>query len=175
MELVRSATRPAARLGADGLDGVDGGEHHLRIVHVRGAHRRRGDRRYGVRVTQCRSTTDLHSRASCKRRRSSNAAQCNPVPQFAPHHTRLPPLIKALRRKCANSAAQRFRHAAERCVSAIIATLRRYRGAAIALRTRRPSFLNAALSKRQAYKKSGMTALRRATLSANFNIACPLS
>src|SRR3989440_10092107 len=38
MELVRSATGPAARLGADGLDGVDGGEHHLRIVHVRGAH-----------------------------------------------------------------------------------------------------------------------------------------
>src|SRR5439155_17839334 len=37
MELVRSATGPAARLGADGLDGVDGGEHHLRIVHVRGA------------------------------------------------------------------------------------------------------------------------------------------
>src|ERR1700716_1444957 len=34
MELVRSATGPAARLGADGLDGVDGGEHHLRIVHV---------------------------------------------------------------------------------------------------------------------------------------------
>jgi hypothetical protein len=27
MELVRSATGPAARLGADGLDGVDGGEH----------------------------------------------------------------------------------------------------------------------------------------------------
>src|SRR5439155_4434552 len=41
MELVRSATGPAARLGADGLDGVDGGEHHLRIVHVRGAHQDR--------------------------------------------------------------------------------------------------------------------------------------
>jgi hypothetical protein len=40
VELVRSATGPAARLGADGLDGVDGGEHHLQIVHVRGAKRK---------------------------------------------------------------------------------------------------------------------------------------
>ena len=36
MELVRSAAGPAARLGADGLDGVDGGKHHAGIVHVRG-------------------------------------------------------------------------------------------------------------------------------------------
>ena len=37
-ELVQSAPGPAARLGADGLNGGDGGDHHLRIVHVRGAH-----------------------------------------------------------------------------------------------------------------------------------------
>src|SRR5215216_5028350 len=48
MELVRSATGPAARLGADGLDGVDGGEHHLRIVHVRGAHQDRERDAVGV-------------------------------------------------------------------------------------------------------------------------------
>src|SRR5258708_30780558 len=48
MERVRSATGPAARLGADGLDGVDGGEHHLRIVHVRGAHRDRERDAVGV-------------------------------------------------------------------------------------------------------------------------------
>ena len=34
----KKARWPAARPGAEGLDGVDGGEHHLRIVHVRGAH-----------------------------------------------------------------------------------------------------------------------------------------
>src|SRR5438552_11054210 len=48
MELVRSGTGPAARLGADGLDGVDGGEHHLRIVHVRGAHQDRERDAVGV-------------------------------------------------------------------------------------------------------------------------------
>src|SRR5258706_8374894 len=48
MELVRSATGPAARLGADGLDGVDGGEQHLRIVHVRGAHQDRERDAVGV-------------------------------------------------------------------------------------------------------------------------------
>ncbi len=48
MELVRSATGPASRLGADGLDGVDGSEHHLRIVHVRGAHQDRERDAVGV-------------------------------------------------------------------------------------------------------------------------------
>src|SRR5258708_14552063 len=48
MERVRSATGPAERLGADGLDGVDGGEHQLRSVHVRGAHQDRERDAVGV-------------------------------------------------------------------------------------------------------------------------------
>src|SRR2546423_11181135 len=60
MELVWSATGPAARLGADGLDGVDGGEHHLRIVHVRGAHQDRERDAVGV---DHKSTATLALRA----------------------------------------------------------------------------------------------------------------
>jgi hypothetical protein len=35
-------------VGPDGLDGVDGGEHHLRIVHVRSAHQDRERDAVGV-------------------------------------------------------------------------------------------------------------------------------
>ena len=35
-------------MDADGLDGVEGGEHHLRIVHVRGAHQDRERDAVGV-------------------------------------------------------------------------------------------------------------------------------
>ncbi len=48
MQLVRPTAGSAAGLGPDGLDGVDGGEHHLRIVHVRGAHQDRERDAVGV-------------------------------------------------------------------------------------------------------------------------------
>ena len=48
MQLVRPTAGSAAGLGPDGLDGVDGGKHHLGVVDIGGAHEDRERYALGV-------------------------------------------------------------------------------------------------------------------------------